>query len=161
LRTCPTTPTTVIHWKPAAEREAEAQLRRALADEIRSHAVEPHRREQQRRGREHAEQQRAEALARHRARDDVVHRRDARHRQRRVDRAHSLAHRRGERRRVAGRGAGAPHDDRGGRLRPLEERHVDLRLPFLLRPAVAHVPHHADHRRVHALRPADEVDPPA
>ena len=60
-----------------AERHADADLAPALRDEIRDHAVDAERGEQQRDAAEHADEQEHESLARHRSRDDVFHRGEA------------------------------------------------------------------------------------
>ena len=71
-----------------AERDADADLARALPDHERHHAVDADRREDEREARRTRQQLRREATRRRRRRDQFVHRPDAERRQIRIDGAH-------------------------------------------------------------------------
>src|SRR5688572_12294640 len=118
----------VAHIRRArAEHDADAELVRAPADEIRDDTVEPDRAKEERGSCGDNEQQHGKTRARHRVGDDALQRAHVRDGKVRIQLAHDLAHRGRQRRR---RHTGADHE-RGvtwsharihGRL---EQGHVD------------------------------------
>ena len=148
-----------------AERHPHADLLRPLRDRVRRDRVEADRRQRERDQREHAEHRAEHLELPSSLRERRVERHDAEERQIGIDGAHFLAHRRRQRRRIAGC---AQHQERKGR-RLRAQRDVDDGVgKRFLEVALAHRRRDADDRdddrrrgRRHRRRLCREPNPPA